>query len=159
MSLFNCRELKKVALTHFGYSILFFYCIFNSKKIFIEIISDHLISSSILSSEGQNFEQLNFRMANISNLKINERLNVERPNLRVTTIENENREDKASKFIYIKGQIWESAKLREYRMNRKFQNLIIFGISIVFRCNGERKKTLTRLYETYENSQFNNSKF
>ena len=32
--------------------------------------------------EGQNFEQLNFRMANISKLKINERANVERPNLR-----------------------------------------------------------------------------
>ena len=34
-------------------------------------------------------------MADISNLKINERANVERPNLRVTTIENE---------IYIMGQ-------------------------------------------------------
>ena len=32
----------------------------------------------------------NFRIANISNLKINERSNVEQPNLRVTTIENEN---------------------------------------------------------------------
>ena len=31
---------------------------------------------------------------------------------RVTTIENENWEDKALKFIYIKGQIWKSAKLR-----------------------------------------------
>ena len=37
----------------------------------------------------------NSRKADISNLKINERANVERPNLRVTTIENE---------IYIKGQ-------------------------------------------------------
>ena len=44
-------------------------------------------------------------MAKISNLKINERSNVERPNLRVTTIENENSEDNASKFIYIRGQI------------------------------------------------------
>ena len=34
------------------------------------------------SGEGQNFEQQNFRMADISNLKINERANVERPNLR-----------------------------------------------------------------------------
>ena len=34
-------------------------------------------------------------MADISNLKINERANVERPNLRVTKIENE---------IYVKGQ-------------------------------------------------------
>ena len=32
--------------------------------------------------EGQNFEQLNFGMADISNLKINERANAERPNLR-----------------------------------------------------------------------------
>ena len=32
--------------------------------------------------EGKNFEQSNCTMANISNLKINERLNVERPNLR-----------------------------------------------------------------------------
>ena len=34
-------------------------------------------------------------MADISNLKINERANVERPNLRVTTIEDE---------IYVKGK-------------------------------------------------------
>ena len=32
--------------------------------------------------EGQNFEQWNFRIAYILNLKINERANVERPNLR-----------------------------------------------------------------------------
>ena len=64
------------------------------------------------SSGVQNFKQSNFRMANISNFKINERLNVERLNLQVTTIENEKREDKTSKFIYIKGQISESAKLR-----------------------------------------------
>ena len=44
-------------------------------------------------------------MADISNLKINERSNVEQPNLRVTTIDNENGEDKASKFIYIKREI------------------------------------------------------
>ena len=54
-------------------------------------------------------------MANILNLKINERSNVERPNLRVATSENENWEEKESKFIYIKGQIWESAKLRVVR--------------------------------------------
>ena len=34
--------------------------------------------------EGQNFEQWNFRMADISNLKISERANVEWPNLRVS---------------------------------------------------------------------------
>ena len=74
-------------------------------------------------------------MANISNLKINERSNVERPNLQVTTIENENWEDKASKFIYIKGQIWESSKLRIVRnieWTSNYKNLLIFGISIVF---------------------------
>ena len=32
--------------------------------------------------EGQNFEQSSFRMADISNLKIEERANVERQNLR-----------------------------------------------------------------------------
>ena len=32
--------------------------------------------------EGQNFEQYNFRLADISNLKINERADVEQPNLR-----------------------------------------------------------------------------
>ena len=54
-------------------------------------------------------------MADIMNLKINERSNVEQPNLRVTTIDNENWEDEASKFIYIKREIWESAKLRVVR--------------------------------------------
>ena len=54
-------------------------------------------------------------MANISNFKINERSNVEMPNLRLTTLENENWEEKKSKFIYIKGQIWESTKLRLVR--------------------------------------------
>ena len=75
-------------------------------------------------------------MANISNLKINDRSNVERPNLRITTIENENWDVKASKFIYIyqranmrMGKIASSAK---YRMNKQFQNLLIFGISIAF---------------------------
>ena len=63
-------------------------------------------------------------------MKMNERSNVERPNLRVTTIENENWEDKPSKFIYIKEQIWESAI--EYRMDKEFQTLLIFGISTVF---------------------------
>ena len=35
-----------------------------------------------LKGEGQNFELKYSRMADISNLKINERANVERPNLR-----------------------------------------------------------------------------
>ena len=61
-------------------------------------------------------------MADISNLKINERANVERPNLWVTTIENK---------IYIKfiKFILKSAKLR---MDERFQKLLIFGIPIIF---------------------------
>ena len=35
-----------------------------------------------IKGEGRNFEQQNFRMADISNLKINKHANVERPNLR-----------------------------------------------------------------------------
>ena len=38
--------------------------------------------SVVFRGEGQNFELYNFRMADISNLKINERANVERPKLR-----------------------------------------------------------------------------
>ena len=55
--------------------------------------------------EGKNFKQLNFRMADISNLNINQRSNVEQPILRVTKIENKNWDIEASKLIYIKGQI------------------------------------------------------
>ena len=51
-------------------------------------------------------------MVDVSNLKINERSNVERPKLRVTKIGNENWEVKASKLIYIKKQIRELEKLR-----------------------------------------------
>ena len=35
-----------------------------------------------ITGEGQNFEQSNFRIADVSYLKINERSNVERPTLR-----------------------------------------------------------------------------
>ena len=75
--------------------------------------------------ECSNFEQSNFKMANISNFKINERSNVERLNLRVTTIRNENWEDKASKFFQIKGQISESPKLRMVRNIEWTNNLKI----------------------------------
>ena len=51
-------------------------------------------------------------MADGSNLKINERWNVERPNLRVSKIENKNWKDKGLKLIYIKGKIWESTTMR-----------------------------------------------
>ena len=56
---------------------------------------------------GLKFQTLNFIMVDVSNLKINKRWNVERPNLRVTKIGNNNWKVKASNLIYIKGQIWE----------------------------------------------------
>ena len=40
------------------------------------------LNDSNRTGEGLSFERYNFRMADISNLKINERANVERPNLR-----------------------------------------------------------------------------
>ena len=55
--------------------------------------------------EGLNFEQHNYRMSDVANLKINERSNVEHPNLRVIKIGHKNSEVKASKLVYIKGQI------------------------------------------------------
>ena len=50
-------------------------------------------------------------MADVSNLNINERSNVEQPNLRG----NENWENKISKLIYFKRQVWDSVKLRLVR--------------------------------------------
>ena len=75
-------------------------------------------------------------MADVSNLKIDHRSNVEWLNLRVTKIHvvNKNLEDKASILIYIKGK-YEKGKIAsdaEYRMDEKFTNLSIFGIFIVF---------------------------
>ena len=74
-------------------------------------------------------------MANILNLKINERSNVERPNLRVTY----NRKLKLRRKS-VEIYSYERANMRidniassaEYRMDKQFQNLLIFGISIVF---------------------------
>ena len=43
--------------------------------------------------EGKKFKQFNFRMADVLNLKINERSNVERPNIRVTEMGNKNEEN------------------------------------------------------------------
>ena len=51
-------------------------------------------------------------MADILNLKIYERSNVEWSKLQVTTLENENWEEKEKNFIYIKGRMWESEKFR-----------------------------------------------
>ena len=53
----------------------------------------------------------------------------------IITVENENWEDEASKFIHFEGQIWESGKIAssaKYRMDKQFQNLLIFGTSIFF---------------------------
>ena len=52
--------------------------------------------------EGWHFKQQNFRMADVLNLNINERFNVERANLRVTKIRNENWEVETSKLSFIK---------------------------------------------------------
>ena len=74
-------------------------------------------------------------MANISNFKIKERSNVERPNLRLTTLENENWEEKRVEIhLYQRTnmRIDRIATSAEYRMDKQFQNFLIFGISIVF---------------------------
>ena len=65
-------------------------------------------------------------MADIPNLKINERANVERPNLRESL-------QKKMKFI-LKGnmRIIKIANGAKYRMDEHFQNLLIFGILIIF---------------------------
>ena len=47
-----------------------------SKKIFNKGNRLFILSYKVLVDEGLNFEQKNFRMADISNLKINERSNV-----------------------------------------------------------------------------------
>ena len=85
-------------------------------------------------------------MADVLNLKINERLNVEWPNFRVTKTGNKNWKVKASKSIYINGQTWGSAKLQvvwsiEWTNNPKicqflkqnfgFPNCKIFGIPLI----------------------------
>ena len=65
-------------------------------------------------------------MADIPNLKINERANVERPNLRESL-------QQEMEFIS-KGniKISEIANGAEFRMDEQFQNLLIFGILIIF---------------------------
>ena len=59
-------------------------------------------------SNSQILDWLTFRIWKSTNVQM-------QPNLRVTTLENKNWEEKESKFIYVKGQIWESAKLRVVR--------------------------------------------
>ena len=65
-------------------------------------------------------------MADISNLKINKRANLERPNLR---------ESLQSKMKFILKDNMKISKITngtEYRMDEHFQNLLILGILIIF---------------------------
>ena len=74
-------------------------------------------------------------MADVSNLKINERSNVKHPNWGVNKIDNKNSKVKTSKLIYIKGQIWELAKSRamqNFEWGEQFQNFTIFKIKFSF---------------------------
>ena len=67
-------------------------------------------------------------MADALNLIIRECLNVELPNLRG----NGNWEDKTSKLIYIKGEIWDSIKLRaniELTNDKRLANFLNFDSS------------------------------
>ena len=65
-------------------------------------------------------EQWNFRMADVSNLIINERSNVETNYESLKYVENKNWEDKGLKLIYIKGKKFENRKIAsaEYRMDK-----------------------------------------
>ena len=83
-------------------------------------------------------------MADFSNLKINERANIERPNLRESL-------QWEMKFIS-KGniKIGEIANGAKYRMDEQFQNLLIFGILIIFQM--KNKIQITKV-STLENSQ------
>ena len=71
-------------------------------------------------------------MANISNLKNNERWK-KLWNERVTKIENENWADSGEMYLYQKAnmRISKIATNAGYRIDKQFQNLLIFGISIV----------------------------
>ena len=83
-------------------------------------------------------------MTDISNLKINEYANVERPNLRESL-------QQKMKFIS-KGnmKIGKIANGAEYRMDEQFENLLIFGILIIFRI---KKKNQIPKISNLENSQ------
>ena len=83
-------------------------------------------------------------MADISNLKINERANVERPNLRESL-------QKKMKLIS-KGnmKIRKIANGAEYRMDEHFQNFLTFKILIIFQI---KKKIQILKVSNLENSQ------
>ena len=71
-------------------------------------------------------------MADISNLKINERANVERLNLR------ESLQRKMKYILKSNMKISRISNGAEYRMDEQFQNLITFGILIILQI---KKKT------------------
>ena len=83
-------------------------------------------------------------MADISNFKINERANVERPNLRESL-------QQKMRFI-LKGNIKISniANGAEYRMDEHFQNFLIFGVLIIVQI---KKKIYILKVSNLENSQ------
>ena len=77
-------------------------------------------------------------MADVSNLIINERSNVERPNLSVNKIINL----KLRKLIYIRGQRWELAKSRvfrniewtkNYKIANFFSQILVFQIEKILK--------------------------
>ena len=83
-------------------------------------------------------------MADISNLEINERTNVEQPNLRESL-------QQKMKFIS-KGnmKIGKIATVAEYQMDEQFQNWLIFEILIIFQI---KKKIGIPKVSNLENSQ------
>ena len=83
-------------------------------------------------------------MAHISNLKINERANVERPNLRQSL-------QQKMKFILMDNiKNSKIANGAEYQMVEQFQNFLIFGISIIFQI--KKKIEIPKVFDL-ENSQ------
>ena len=85
-------------------------------------------------------------MSDVLNLKINERSNVERLNLRVIKIRNKNSEIKASKLIYIK-------ELEKFRIVRNITTLFFQigknSINLLI-CQFEKFQKLPKFYN-FEN--------
>ena len=83
-------------------------------------------------------------MADILNLKINERANVERPNLR------ESLEYKMKLILKGNMKIRKIANGAEYRIDEHFKNFLILGILIIFQIT---KKIYIRKVCNLQNSQ------
>ena len=110
-------------------------------------------------------------MADVSNLKINERPNVECKNVEkkcrklwVTKIEK-----KLRKLIYIKGKIWELAKLRIVRIIERpnksnfanfFSQILVFQIGkilnffLIFQFGKFEKLSICKIPKSFEILQF-----